>query len=60
MTARWRSSQFEIFKRYGKGIHPDARLNFCDCAAYALAASVKAPLLFKGNDFSKTDIASAL
>jgi ribonuclease VapC len=46
----------EAFKRYGKGIHPDARLNFCDCAAYALAISLEAPLLFKGNDFVATDV----
>jgi len=46
----------ETFKRYGKGIHPDARLNFCDCAAYALAKAVGAPLLFKGSDFAATDI----
>jgi ribonuclease VapC len=42
--------------RYGKGIHPKAKLNFGDCAAYALAKSMDAPLLFKGNDFSETDI----
>ncbi len=47
------------FQRYGKGINPDARLNFCDCAAYALAANVNAPLLFKGDDFIHTDIARA-
>jgi ribonuclease VapC len=46
----------EAFKRYGKGIHPDARLNFCDCAAYALAITHQAPLLFKGADFAATDV----
>ena len=50
----------EVFKRYGKGIHPDARLNFCDCAAYALAATLQAPLLFKGSDFANTDIQAAV
>lgn len=49
----------EAFLRFGKGRHP-ARLNFGDCAAYALAKSRKAPLLFKGGDFLKTDIAAAL
>jgi ribonuclease VapC len=44
------------FGRYGKGIDPKARLNLADCAAYALAQSLQAPLLFKGNDFSATDI----
>ena len=38
--------------RYGKGIDPKARLNLCDCAAYALAETMNSPLLFKGNDFS--------
>lgn len=50
----------EVFKRYGKGIHPEARLNFCDCAAYALAQSLDAPLLFKGDDFAATDIRPAV
>ena len=43
------------FERFGKGRHP-AGLNFGDCFAYALAKSLDAPLLFKGNDFSKTDV----
>ncbi len=47
------------FLKYGKGRHP-AALNFGDCAAYALAKSKSIPLLYKGNDFSKTDIVSAL
>ena len=50
----------EAFKRYGKGINPQARLNFCDCAAYALARSLDAPLLFKGDDFAATDIRKVL
>ena len=40
---------------YGKGRHP-AALNFGDCFAYALADTLVEPLLFKGNDFSRTDI----
>lgn len=44
------------FDRYGKGIHPRARLNLADCAAHALAKSMNAPLLFKGNDFAATDV----
>ena len=43
------------FIRYGKGRHP-AGLNFGDCMAYALAKRLDAPLLFKGNDFSQTDV----
>jgi ribonuclease VapC len=49
----------EAFLRFGKGRHP-AALNFGDCAAYALAKARRAPLLFKGEDFPKTDIAPAL
>jgi ribonuclease VapC len=48
----------EAFLRFGKGRHP-ARLNMGDCAAYALARSRGLPLLFKGADFSKTDIVAA-
>jgi len=44
---------------YGKGRHP-ARLNFGDCFSYALAKQTGEPLLFKGNDFSQTDIVPAL
>ena len=44
------------FGRFGKGMQSPARLNLCDCAAYALARSMGAPLLFKGDDFSQTDI----
>lgn len=43
------------FRQYGKGIHP-ARLNFGDCIVYALAKDTGESLLFKGHDFSKTDI----
>jgi ribonuclease VapC len=46
----------EAFDRYGKGIHSRARLNLSDCAAYALAKTLNAPLLFKGDDFSATDV----
>jgi ribonuclease VapC len=48
------------FDRYGKGIHSRARLNLADCAAYALARTMSAPLLFKGDDFRHTDIKSCL
>jgi ribonuclease VapC len=44
------------FDRYGKGIHSEARLNLADCAAYALATTMNAPLLFKGDDFAATDV----
>jgi ribonuclease VapC len=47
------------YMRYGKGIHPAAALNLCDCVAYSLAKQLGVPLLFKGNDFAATDIAAA-
>jgi ribonuclease VapC len=47
------------FSRFGKGRHP-AGLNYGDCFAYALAKQHSAPLLYIGNDFGLTDIASAL
>lgn len=48
----------EGFRRYGKG-RDQAGLNFGDCFSYALAKQTGEPLLFKGNDFSQTDILSA-
>jgi ribonuclease VapC len=47
------------FGRYGKGRH-EAGLNFGDCFSYSLAITLDMPLLFKGTDFSKTDVRSAL
>ncbi|WP_448190092.1 type II toxin-antitoxin system VapC family toxin [Azospirillum sp. sgz301742] len=41
---------------FGKGTGHPARLNFGDCCTYALAKVFGAPLLFKGDDFSKTDL----
>ena len=51
---------FHCFRRYGKGRGHPAQLNIIDCAAYALARIRSEPLLFKGCDFAKTDIESAL
>jgi ribonuclease VapC len=44
--------------RFGRGFHP-AGLNFADCFSYALAKARGEPLLFKGDDFFKTDIVPA-
>jgi ribonuclease VapC len=44
------------FEAFGKGRHP-ARLNLGDCLSYACARAYRSPLLFKGEDFSQTDIA---
>ena len=49
----------EAFLRYGKGRHP-AALNLGDCASYALAKMRDLPLLFKGEDFSRTDLTAAV
>jgi ribonuclease VapC len=49
----------DAWRRFGKGRHP-AGLNLGDCFAYALARHRGEPLLFKGNDFTQTDVASVL
>jgi ribonuclease VapC len=56
----WQVANLAIkaFEKYGKGSHP-AKLNLGDCFSYACASSVGARLLFKGDDFSKTDILKA-
>jgi ribonuclease VapC len=46
--------------RFGRGFGSGAKLNFGDCFSYALAKTLKAPLLYVGNDFDKTDVRSAL
>ena len=54
--------EFEIavdaYAQYGRGRHP-AALNMGDCYAYACAKANQAKLLFKGDDFTKTDITAA-
>ena len=59
VTARQARIALEAYAEYGKGRKP-AGLNFGDCFSYALAKAVGLPLLFKGNDFSKTDIEAAV
>ena len=46
--------------QFGKGTGHGAALNFGDCFAYALARAKGVPLLFKGDDFSRTDVAAAI
>jgi len=53
----WREA-VDAYRRFGKGRHP-ASLNFGDCLSYATAAVQAQPLLYIGNDFSKTDLPSA-
>ena len=45
----------QAFSRFGKGRHA-AGLNFGDCFSYALAQALGEPLLYKGEDFSRTDV----
>jgi len=57
VTAEQADLALEAYQRFGKGRHP-AGLNFGDCFAYALCKATGQPLLFKGQDFSLTDIAT--
>jgi len=50
----------EAYRDFGKGSGHPASLNLGDCFAYALAKEMNEPILFKGEDFRKTDLASAL
>jgi ribonuclease VapC len=52
------AAALDAFRRFGKGRHP-AGLNLGDCFSYALATVMGEPLLFKGEEFAKTDIAAA-
>ena len=54
------SLAIDAFLIFGRGRNHPARLNYGDCMAYALAKSLDAPLLFKGNDFSQTDVKCAI
>ncbi len=49
----------KAYRVFGRGRGHKAKLNYGDCFAYALAVQSGEPLLFKGNDFSETDIAAA-
>jgi ribonuclease VapC len=59
VTAEQAELALDAYQRYGKGRHR-AGLNFGDCFAYALCKAMGQPLLFKGQDFSQTDIATVL
>lgn len=48
----------QAYQNFGRGRHPGG-LNLGDCFAYALAKATGEPLLFKGDDFSKTDVIAA-
>ncbi|SEF15416.1 ribonuclease VapC [Rhizobiales bacterium GAS191] len=53
------TTALRAFESYGKGMGHPARLNMGDCFAYACARAYRAPLLFKGDDFTQTDIEAA-
>lgn len=59
VTSSQVSTARRAWRRFGKGRHR-AALNFGDCFAYALSATTGEPLLFKGNDFTHTDVNAAL
>ena len=59
VTAQHFAAARRAWRRFGKGRHP-AALNFGDCFAYALSDATGEPLLFKGGDFSQTDVRAAL
>ena len=59
VTAEHAGAARQAWREFGRGRHP-AKLNFGDCLAYGLAKVTGEPLLFKGNDFSQTDIEPAL
>lgn len=60
VTAEQTQIAREAYRDFGRGSGHPAKLNLGDCFSYALAKAYDEPLLFKGNDFSKTDIQSAL
>jgi ribonuclease VapC len=59
MDADFAERVAETYSDWGRGVHP-AGLNLLDCHAYALAAQRALPLLYVGNDFSRTDITPAI
>lgn len=50
----------DAYRRFGKGSGHPARLNYGDCFAYAAATVLDEPLLFKGEDFTHTDVRSVI
>ena len=58
VTAEQLAAARQAWRQFGRGRHP-AALNFGDCFAYALAHVSGEPLLYKGDDFARTDVAAA-
>ena len=59
MNADAAASARSAFRRFGKGVGKPGVLNYGDCLSYGVAMTSGYPLLFKGNDFSQTDVAVA-
>ena len=59
ITSKEAEAALDAFSRYGKGRDHPAQLNLGDCFAYAVARTYRTELLFKGEDFTKTDIRAA-
>ena len=55
VTLEQQAAERHAFRHFGKGRHP-AALNFGDCFSYALSKTTGEPLLFKGEDFTRTDV----
>lgn len=60
VTAEQARSARLAFQRYGRGSGSSAKLNFGDCFAYALSSVTGEPLLFRGDDFTHTDVLRVL
>jgi ribonuclease VapC len=59
-TRKQAALAIDAYAQYGRGSGHAAALNYGDCFSYALAKLVEEPLLFKGNDFSLTDLVPAV
>jgi ribonuclease VapC len=60
VTEQHARDAIEAYGQFGRCTRHPAKLNFGDCFSYALARTLNRPLLFKGDDFGRTDIRSAL
>jgi ribonuclease VapC len=60
LTSNMILAALQAYQRYGKGSGHPAQLNMGDCLSYGAAKMLNVPLLFKGGDFTRTDIQSAL
>ena len=60
ITDQAAEAALDAFSRYGKGRGHPAQLNLGDCFAYAVAKTCRTALLFKGEDFNRTDIRPAM